>query len=251
MKKFLAICSFFLLTACSVGGVELTKNAVFCESEGKQFAPGEAVELVDGCNSCVCSAEGVFENCTKEDCEVAVGLANPAAVKCSVDGFVYEIREDEEGGQFGVCIDEQNKECIAWEYFREECTLGEFEEPVVDEEIHFEANLVDVSGGESSGQASANYTNEKYFHKVAATLPLLEEGFFYEGWLVKGLPISNVISSGVMFAVENEEGRFDLFFEANEDFTNHKKVVITLESGERDDKPEKHILEGDLDEIEN
>ena len=134
MQKILTVFSLLLLTACSFGSVELTKENVFCEYEDESFAVGEIVNLNDGCNSCVCSSEGKLENCSEEDCSESTGMANPAAVRCSVDGFSYEIREDEEGGQFGVCIDEQNKECDAWEYFRSECQLGKNSEDSVNEE---------------------------------------------------------------------------------------------------------------------
>jgi len=115
-----------LLFGCSVGGLELTKPAVFCESEGVKYQPGETVPQLDGCNACICSITGTVEACTEIACEKPItDLANPAAVKCLADGFHYEIREDPEGGQFGVCIDEKNKECDGWEYARGECLLGE------------------------------------------------------------------------------------------------------------------------------
>ncbi len=126
MKKSLAVIALLLLTACSVGEVRLTQPVVFCEFENGKYQPGEAIIQPDGCNTCICSAVGEIESCTEIACEEPVtGLANPAAVKCSVDGFHYEIREDADGGQFGVCIDEANQECDGWEYFRGECPLGE------------------------------------------------------------------------------------------------------------------------------
>ena len=126
MKKSLAVIALLLLTACSVGEVQLTKEAVFCEFENEIYQPGEVIPQLDDCNTCICSAAGEINSCTEIVCEEPVtGLANPAAVKCLVDGFHYEIREDADGGQFGVCIDEANQECDGWEYFRGECTLGE------------------------------------------------------------------------------------------------------------------------------
>lgn len=240
IKKIAVTLSIFLLAGCSVGGVELTKEIISCEFDGERFSPGETIPAGDGCNSCVCSAEGEVDSCTEMACEGNVGLANPAAVKCSVDNFTYEIREDADGGEYGVCIDEENKECDAWAYFRGECVLGE-------EIRKFEAELTDVSGGDSSGMATATYSAGNYLHDVEAKLPPLEEDFFYEGWLVKKLPVLSVLSSGVM--VENEDG-FQLSFESSENLTDHTSVVITLESGERDDKPEVHIIEGELEEIQ-
>ena len=50
-------------------------------------------------------------------------IANPASVKCIEDGHRLEIRKDEEGNEYGVCIDKKGSECEEWKYFRGECTL--------------------------------------------------------------------------------------------------------------------------------
>lgn len=51
-------------------------------------------------------------------------IANPASVKCIEDGYRLEIRKDEEGNEYGVCIDADKNECEEWKYFRGECKLG-------------------------------------------------------------------------------------------------------------------------------
>lgn len=48
-------------------------------------------------------------------------LANPAAVYCQEQGNTYEIRSDEAGNQYGVCIFPDGSECEEWAYFRGEC----------------------------------------------------------------------------------------------------------------------------------
>jgi uncharacterized protein len=54
----------------------------------------------------------------------AVSIPNPASVKCIEDGHNLEIRRDDvDGGEFGVCINEDGDECDEWEYFRDECSL--------------------------------------------------------------------------------------------------------------------------------
>ncbi len=229
-----------LLAACEVGGIQLTKPAVFCEFNDQQYQPGETVPAEDGCNTCICSAVGEIDGCTEIAC---TGLANPAAVKCSVDGFHYEIREDETGAQFGVCIDSEKKECDGWEYLRGTCLLGE----VV---LEFRGELEDTTGGEASGVATAKYSSEKYFHEVfTKNLPPLEEGFFYEGWLVKPFPLLDVISSGKLVP-EGEEGGFALSLEANENLSKHTRVVITLEPDDGDPDPAEHVLEGTMELIQ-
>jgi putative hemolysin len=51
------------------------------------------------------------------------GIANPASVKCVEDGHKLEIRTGEGGGQVGICINAEGKECEEWKYFRGECEL--------------------------------------------------------------------------------------------------------------------------------
>ncbi len=50
------------------------------------------------------------------------GLANPAAVNCADKEYDYEIRTDETGGEYGVCMHE-GLECEEWALFRGECCL--------------------------------------------------------------------------------------------------------------------------------
>ena len=58
----------------------------------------------------------VSENPSKESMQ----MANPASVYCQENGGNLEIR-DSEGGQQGICIFPNGKECDEWEYFRGEC----------------------------------------------------------------------------------------------------------------------------------
>ncbi len=48
-------------------------------------------------------------------------LANPAAAYCQDQGFRYEIRQDDQGNETGICIFDDGSECDAWAYFRGEC----------------------------------------------------------------------------------------------------------------------------------
>ena len=50
-------------------------------------------------------------------------IPNPASVKCVADGHRLEIRTDKGGGQVGICINAEGKECEEWTYFRGECQL--------------------------------------------------------------------------------------------------------------------------------
>ncbi|HSK90773.1 MAG TPA: DUF333 domain-containing protein [Euzebyales bacterium] len=49
------------------------------------------------------------------------GLANPASLFCEEHGGTVEIREDQGGGQFGVCVFDNGSECEEWAFYRGEC----------------------------------------------------------------------------------------------------------------------------------
>ena len=66
-------------------------------------------------------AESVSETVVDESTE----LANPASVFCEEQGGNVDIREDETGGQYGVCMFEDGSECEEWKFFRGECEPGE------------------------------------------------------------------------------------------------------------------------------
>ncbi|MBI4363061.1 MAG: DUF333 domain-containing protein [Euryarchaeota archaeon] len=49
-------------------------------------------------------------------------IPNPASTYCVEQGYRLEIRTNSSsGGQFGVCIFSDGKECGEWEFFRGEC----------------------------------------------------------------------------------------------------------------------------------
>jgi putative hemolysin len=54
-----------------------------------------------------------------------VGMANPASVYCINQSGKLDIRSDEQGNQYGVCVFDDGSECEEWKYFRGECGMGE------------------------------------------------------------------------------------------------------------------------------
>ncbi len=50
-----------------------------------------------------------------------MGTLNPAAVYCQQMGYQYDIREDEAGNQYGVCIFPDGSECDAWCFLKGKC----------------------------------------------------------------------------------------------------------------------------------
>jgi len=57
-----------------------------------------------------------------------VGLPNPASVYCEEQGYELEIRTDQQGGQYGVCVFPDGSECEEWEFYRGECGPGMYAE---------------------------------------------------------------------------------------------------------------------------
>lgn len=50
-----------------------------------------------------------------------ISMANPASVYCINQSGKLEIRTDEQGNQYGVCIFDDGSECEEWKYYRAEC----------------------------------------------------------------------------------------------------------------------------------
>jgi len=53
------------------------------------------------------------------------GMPNPAATSCTEKGYSYEIRNNPDGSQYGVCIFPDESECEEWAYYRNECKIGD------------------------------------------------------------------------------------------------------------------------------
>ena len=64
--------------------------------------------------------------CTAADAQVrtAQQIANPASQNCVARGGMLRIESRPDGGQYGVCIFDDNRQCEEWAMFRGECPLG-------------------------------------------------------------------------------------------------------------------------------
>ncbi len=57
-------------------------------------------------------------------------LSNPASAYCENQGGKLEIREDNNGNQYGVCIFANGNECEEWAFYKGECNKeGKKEKP--------------------------------------------------------------------------------------------------------------------------
>src|SRR5476651_2248096 len=51
-------------------------------------------------------------------------IANPASQNCLARGGMLRIESRPDGGQYGVCIFDDNRQCEEWAMFRGECPIG-------------------------------------------------------------------------------------------------------------------------------
>ena len=52
------------------------------------------------------------------------GMANPASVNCTEQGGTLSIEERGDGGQYGICTFEDNRQCEEWALLRGDCPVG-------------------------------------------------------------------------------------------------------------------------------
>jgi putative hemolysin len=53
-----------------------------------------------------------------------VGIANPASTNCINKGGTLKIQKGGGGGEYGICVFEDNSQCEEWALFRGECPVG-------------------------------------------------------------------------------------------------------------------------------
>jgi len=72
---------------------------------------------------CLLGVFGCGNNSITED-NSKVGLANPASTHCADVGGKLTIKTNADGGQYGICYFEDNRQCEEWALFRGECPIG-------------------------------------------------------------------------------------------------------------------------------
>jgi putative hemolysin len=79
------------------------------------------IAFLSGCSSV--SDKGI----TKP--EGKTGIANPASVNCINKGGRLSIQKGADGGEYGICIFENNRQCEEWALYRGECPAGGIKVP--------------------------------------------------------------------------------------------------------------------------
>jgi hypothetical protein len=105
--------------------------------------------------------------------------------------------------------------------------------------------LKNVTSGSGAGVVQATQSTTTYrLEAQFENLPELEDGFFYEGWIVRrNLANRSVLSTG---PATKTIGGFTNIFTAEEKLFDHDFYVLTLEPDDGDPAPADHVLEGVL-----
>lgn len=107
------------------------------------------------------------------------------------------------------------------------------------------ADLKNVDDFDGSGIATRKFENGKFNQGILADLPDLQEGYFYEGWLIRseeGKDDYSLISTGKLRLAK---GGWMLDFTSSTDFSDHSKVIVSLEKN-FDRNLEERVIEGNF-----
>lgn len=104
-------------------------------------------------------------------------------------------------------------------------------------------DLNDVTGGEGIGVASRKYSGGTFSLTIMADLPEPKSRYFYQGWIIRGNLGDNDFSYVSVGSLRLAKGGFIADFSSAKDYSDFKKVVVTLEKV-NDATPEGNVLEG-------
>ena len=123
-------------------------------------------------------------------------------------------------------------------------TGGKVADLVHGEEVWFAiGSLTGVEGTIANGVAQTHvYEDGASLHTVQLNIERPEEGFFYEGWIIKG---DDVLSTGHAKSRFGDVRHF-IQFQTDKDLTDYYEIVITLEPDDGNPAPAAHVAEGVL-----
>jgi len=101
---------------------------------------------------------GCSPKSTTEATEPSVGIANPASENCVKQGGTLSIQKIGSGGEYGICIFEDNRQCEEWALFRGDCPVGGIK---ITGYITQAAVYCAITGGEYTITGEGNTENEQ------------------------------------------------------------------------------------------
>jgi putative hemolysin len=85
-------------------------------------------------------------------------LPNPASVNCVKKGGKVIIEKRGDGGEYGICLFEDNRQCEEWAMFRRNCPVGGIK---VTGYVTHAAQYCAITGGEYTVTANSNKEKEQ------------------------------------------------------------------------------------------
>ncbi len=85
-------------------------------------------------------------------------LANPASDNCIKQGGKLSIQQRGDGGQYGICLFEDNRQCEEWALMRGECPVGGLK---ITGYVTQAAQYCVITGGEYTITGNSNQENEQ------------------------------------------------------------------------------------------
>lgn len=89
------------------------------------------IEVVTQCTTDTCCTKLLDEpGMYSEDEQICVALkerytkivrGNPATERCIESGAIVEVREDEQGNEYGMCVFSDGRECEQWKFYEGNC----------------------------------------------------------------------------------------------------------------------------------
>ena len=122
--------------------------------EGDASAPLELVKLENLIDTSVNSVQWTGHTPVEPE---QVGLPNPASQYCVEQGGTLEMRSDENGNQYGVCIFPDGSECEEWAFLRGECASGS---DIEETDVTLAGTLWQFSWGEVDGESFAPFADQ-------------------------------------------------------------------------------------------
>ncbi len=88
----------------------------------------------------------------------SAAIANPASTNCIKQGGQSVTKTRSDGGQYGVCVFEDNKQCEEWALFRGECPAGGIK---ITGYVTDAAQFCAITGGQYAITANSNQPDEQ------------------------------------------------------------------------------------------